>query len=330
MSRRRRARRFDLATPSERAGAAAGPPERNQTGGKMTSTEDRIRALPCWTGAIEIEPLQGGLSNANYLVKDAAGRHVVRFGQDYPFHHVFREREVMTARAAHAAGFAPAVRYTEPGIMVTEFLGARTFMAADVRANIGRVAGLMRSFHREMPNHVSGPGFMFWVFHVIRDYARTLDAGGSRMRSELPRYLTLADELERAQALLPIVFGHNDLLPANILDDGNRLWLIDFEYAGFNTAMFDLAGVASNAGMNDAESEQLLSSYLGRLPDEKIRRSHAAMQCASLLREAMWSMVSELHLNAPGADYVAYTGENLTRLEAALDSYKMKYGTQKP
>ncbi len=54
------------------------------------------------------------------------------------------------------------------------------------------------------------------------------------------------------------------------------------------------------------------------------------MQCASLLREAMWSMVSELHLNAPGADYVAYTGENLARLEAALDSYKMKYGTQKP
>jgi len=214
--------------------------------------------------------------------------------------------------------------------MVTEFLGARTFVAADVRANIGRVAALMRGFHREMPNHVSGPGFMFWVFHVIRDYARTLDAGGSRMRSELPRYLVLADELERAQALLPIVFGHNDLLPANILDDGSRLWLIDFEYAGFNTAMFDLAGVASNAGMNDAESEQLLSSYLGRVPDDKIRRSHAAMQCASLLREAMWSMVSELHLNAPGADYVAYAGENLARLEAALDSYKMKYGTQKP
>ncbi|RTM03248.1 MAG: choline kinase, partial [Hyphomicrobiales bacterium] len=182
------------------------------------SAEDRIRALPCWSGGIEIEPLPGGLSNANYVVTDAAGRHVVRFGQDFPFHHVFREREVMTARAAHAAGFAPAVHYAEPGIMVTEFLGARTFLAEDVRANLGRVAGLLRSFHREMPNHVSGAGFMFWVFHVIRDYARTLDEGGSRKKSELPRYLSLADELERAQKLLPIVFGHNDLLPANILD----------------------------------------------------------------------------------------------------------------
>ena len=93
------------------------------------TAEDRIRALPCWNGSVDIAPLPGGLSNANYLVKDAAGRHVVRLGQDYPFHHVFRDREVMTSRAAHEAGFAPAVRYSEPGIMVTEFLGAKT--AAD-------------------------------------------------------------------------------------------------------------------------------------------------------------------------------------------------------
>lgn len=291
--------------------------------------EDRIRALPCWTGAIEIAPLPGGLSNANYVVSDAAGKHVVRFGQDYPFHHVFREREVMTARAAHAAGFAPAVRYAEPGILVTAFLGAKTYLAEDVRANLGRVAALMRGFHREMPNHISGAGFMFWVFHVIRDYARTLEEGNSRKRSDLPRLLTLADELERAQKLLPIVFGHNDLLPANILDDGNRLWLIDFEYAGFNTAMFDLAGVASNAGMSDAESFAFLTAYFMKEPDEAIRRSHAAMQCASLLREAMWSMVSELYLDAPGIDYVAYTEENLVRLDAALENYRTKYGILK-
>ena len=54
------------------------------------SAEDRIRELPCWRGGIEIEPLPGGLSNSNYVVTDAAGRHVVRFGQDFPFHHVFR------------------------------------------------------------------------------------------------------------------------------------------------------------------------------------------------------------------------------------------------
>lgn len=290
------------------------------------TNEQRLRSLPCWKGGVAIEPLRGGISNESWLVTDGAGKHVVRFGKDYPFHHVLREREVMTARAAHTAGFAPELQYAEPGIMVSAFIEAKTYGPGDVRANPERIGRLMRAFHEEMPRYVSGPGFMFWVFHVIRDYARTLDRGGSRMTPELPSYLALADELERAQAPLPIVFGHNDLLPANFLDDGEKIWLIDFEYAGFNTAMFDLAGTASNAGMSEEEAKRLLTAYFDHEPDAAILRSHAAMQCASLLREAMWSMVSELHLNAPGVDYVAYTGENLAKLGAALDQYRTTYG----
>ena len=208
----------------------------------MSAAEDRIRALPLWNGTISIEPLKGGLSNESFLVADANGKHVVRFGKDFPFHHVFRQREIMAARAAAAAGFAPEVQFAEPGVMVSAFLGAKTFGPEDVRANRVRIAKLVRAFHEEMPKHVSGAGFMFWVFHVNRDYARTLEAGGSRMAQKLPEYLALNDALEAVQQPLPIVFGHNDLLPANFLDDGKKLWLIDFEYAGFNTAMFDLAG----------------------------------------------------------------------------------------
>jgi thiamine kinase-like enzyme len=292
----------------------------------VSASDDRIRALPLWRGSIEIAPLKGGLSNESWLVTDGSGRHVVRFGKDYPFHHVLREREAMTARAAHTAGFAPEVRYSEPGVLVTAFLGAKTYAAQDVRTNVERIARLMRAFHETMPRHVSGAGFMFWPFHVIRDYARTLAASNSRMAAELPGYLALAEELEKAQAPLPIVFGHNDLLPANFLDDGERLWLIDFEYAGFSTAMFDLAGAASNAGMSAEQSEALLSTYFESAPSPAIRRAHQAMQCASLLREAMWSMVSELYLKTPGVDYVAYTAENLARLETALETYRSTYG----
>ena len=287
---------------------------------------DRIRALPCFSGSVDIEPLTGGLSNESWLVRDAAGRHVVRFGQDYPFHHVDRRREVMTARAAHEAGFAPRIEYSEPGIMVSAFIDARTFDAADVRANAERVGRLIRDFHATMPRHVEGPGFMFWVFHVIRDYARTLAKGGSRMADRLPGWLELSDRLEAVQSPLPIVFGHNDLLPANFLDDGHKLWLIDFEYAGFSTAMFDIAGAASNAGMNDDEADALLEATLGHPPDPAVTRSLHAMQCASLLRETMWSLVSELYLDAPGANYETYTAENLTRLDAALDQYHSTYG----
>ena len=290
------------------------------------SAEYRIRALPIWNGAISIEPLKGGLSNESFLIADANGKHVVRFGKDFPFHHVFRPREIMAARAAAAAGFAPKVEFAEPGVMVSAYLGAKTYGPEDVRVNRIRIAKLTRAFHEEMPKHVSGAGFMFWVFHVNRDYARTLEAGRSRMTGRLPEFMALNDALEAAQQPLPIVFGHNDLLPANFLDDGQKLWLIDFEYAGFNTAMFDLAGAASNAGMTAEESDELLAEYFGSKPDENLRRSHAAMQCASLLREAMWSLVSELHLSAPGADYATYTAENLARLEAARESYQTTYG----
>jgi len=293
------------------------------------AVEDRIRAMPCWQGRITIAPLKGGISNESYVVGDGAGRHVVRFGKDYPFHHVFRDRELMTARAAHAAGFGPEVRYAEPGIMVSAYLGAKTFGAGDVVAERRRVADLLRRFHRQMPAEISGAAFLFWPFHVVRDYARTLKAGNSRMVPHLPDYVALAGELEAAQAALPIVFGHNDLLPANILDDGQKLWLIDFEYAGFSTAMFDLAGATSNAGLSPDEAEDFLDAYFDGAPDPAIRRSHAAMQCASLLREAMWSMVSELHLTAPGADYVGYTADNLDRLDKALDHYRTIYGKPK-
>ncbi len=292
----------------------------------MTEAADRIRALPIWKGALSIEPLKGGLSNESFKVSDGGKAYVVRFGRDFPFHHVFRDREVMTGKAAAEAGFAPALIHAEPGVMVLAYIDGKTLGTDDVRNEIPRIADLTARFHQTMPHYVSGPGFMFWPFHVIRDYAHTLNAGNSRMVPKLHGYLALAEELERVQVPLPIVFGHNDLLPGNFIDDGERLWLIDFEYGGFSTAMFDLAGIASNAEFDREQAAMLLALYFQRQPDSDMVRSHAAMQCASLLREAMWSMVSELYLDAPGADYVAYTQENLDRLDVAVDAYRSSYG----
>ena len=94
--------------------------------------------------------------------------------------------------------------------------------------------------------------------------------------------------------------------------------------------MFDLAGLASNAGFTEIEADALLAEYFGAPPTPALRRSHAAMQCASLLREAMWSMVSELHLDAPGADYPAYTEANLDAMAKALERYRARYGKDRP
>ena len=116
------------------------------------------------------------------------------------------------------------------------------------------------------------------------------------------------------------------MLPANILEDDDRLWLIDYEYAGYGTALFDLAGTASNAEMAPDAAAELLGQYFGRAPDDDLGRAFDAMQVAALLRETLWALVSDLHLAAPGVDYVAYATENQARLDAALDTYQRRWG----
>lgn len=291
------------------------------------SLPHHLLSLPCWSGPVTAAPLKGGLSNESWKVVDAAGAHVARFGRDFPVHHVERAREAMSARAAHAAGFAPAVEYSAPGVMVSAFVEARTWQAADVRANPARVGELLRRFHRDLAPHVEGTPVIFWPFHVIRDYARTLKTGDSPFLPETGRLLAMSEAFEAAQLPLPIVFGHHDLLPGNFLDDGERLWLIDFEYAGFGTAMFDLAGAAANAEMQDEDAAVLLSAYFDREPGQALWHAFDAMQGAALVRETMWAMVSDIHLAAPGADYKAYTRENMAKLDTFLHRYQVKHGT---
>lgn len=291
----------------------------------MSDVEGRIAALPIWTGPVALAPLAGGISNQSFTATDSAGRYVVRITRDFPFHHVFRDREVMAARAAHAAGFAPEVVHAEPGLMVSRFIEGEVLTADRVRAAIPRIAAFLRRFHHDMPPGLSGPGFIFWVFHVNRDYLRQLRETG-HADAPLAAWQAINAELEAAQMDLPIVVGHHDLLPANLIDDGRRLWLIDYEYAGFGTAMFDLANLSSNNHFSAAESETLLASYFGAPPGEAVQRSHAAMEAASLLREALWSLVSVDHLDRPGVDYAAYADENFARLDTALAAYRRRFG----
>ncbi len=291
----------------------------------MGDIEGRIAALPLWSGRVALAPLAGGISNLSFTAVDNSGKYVVRVTRDFPFHHVFRDREVMSARAAHAAGFAPEVVHAEPGLMISRFVEGKVFSTEDVRADIPRVAEFLTRFHRDMPAHVSGAGFIFWVFHVNRDYVRQLAEYADDKR--YPEWLAINDELEAAQAPLPIGFGHHDLLPANLIDDGKRLWLIDYEYAGFGTAMFDLANLSSNNNFSAAQSAELLDAYFGRATDE-LQRSHAAMEAASLLREALWSLVSVPHLDRPGVDYAAYADENFAKLDKSLAEFRGSFGAR--
>ena len=276
----------------------------------MDALRERISRLPIWQSPASLEPLQGGLTNISFVATDASGKYVVRCGDDIPVHHVSREREAAASRAAFEAGLSPEVVHAEPGITVLRFIAARTFTEADLRADAPRIVALLRTCHRDVGRRLRGAANMFWPFHVIRDYVRLIDGDA--------KYLALADKLELAQIPLSIVFGHNDLLPGNVMDDGTRLWLIDWEYAGFGTAMFDLANLSSNGCFTPADDKALLDNYFDGKVDDALRRSFLAMKAASALREALWALVSDVHLKMPGVDYRAHAAAYFARLEQSL------------
>ena len=292
----------------------------------MAKAEARVRGLSIWKGDVLIESLKGGVSNASFTVRDSVGKYVARVGEDYPFHQVSREREAIASRAAFEAGLSPEVLHIEQGLMVVRYIEARTYGEADVQANAEACVDIIARCHRDMGSRVRGQGAIFWVFQILRDYAATLNAAYHGRSTEIPRWMKIVGELEAAQVPLPIIFGHHDLLPTNFMDDGKRLWLIDWEYGAFGTCMFDLANIAA-ANSFDAKLEAaMLQQYFGYVPDQATTRAFSAMKVAAALREAMWGMISELYLNAPGVDYVAYAAEYIGRFETIFSDYKIRFG----
>ncbi len=284
---------------------------------------NRIQSLPIWRGKTTSTPLGGGRTNLNFKVTDETGSYVVRLGGDIPAHHVMRFNELAASHAAHAAGLSPEVVFADTGLTVLRYIESKTLDEPDVAKPhyLPRIVELMRRCHHELPKQLRGPVLMFWVFHVIRDYAATLADYASPHAARLPGFLAVADELEAAIGPITPVFGHNDLMAANILDDGTRLWLIDWDYAGYNSALFDLGGLASNNALTPEQEHEMLELYYGKAPDLALLHRYHAMKCASLLREVMWSMVSEV-ISDLDIDYAAYTAENQTRFTNAYETYK--------
>jgi thiamine kinase-like enzyme len=291
-----------------------------------TESEQKIADLACWNSSVQIEPLFGGITNRNFRVNDSSGSYFVRLGEDIPVHGVMRFNELAASRAAHSAGVSPGVVHAEQGILVLEFIQGKTLGPEDFENDriLDAAIRLVRSCHFDIPLHLDGPVLTFWVFQVIKGYTRTLQTGKSRMSPRLDELNSAADNLQRAVGPIELTFGHNDLLPANFIDDGSRLWLIDWDYAGFNSALFDLGGLASNNSLSpDRELSMLEQFYQGPVSPQ-LKKGYSAMKCASLLRESMWSMVSEIHSDLD-FDFIQYTDENLSRFSTAYENFQQAY-----
>ncbi len=280
--------------------------------------ENKIKSLPIWKNLENIEPLEGGITNLNFLVSDSGSKSVVRLGSDIPEHLVYRSNEIIVSEAAYQIGVSPRLIYNEPGVLVLEFIESKTLEPKTVRENLNKIVPIIRKIHDEIPNKLSGQPQIFWVFYVIKYYSNYLLNNNSSHISLIPSLLKKAEKLEKLSSPREIVFGHNDLLAANFLDDGSKIWVVDWEYGGFNDPLFDIGGLSSNNDLDENLENEVLEMYFKEKPSKDLIIKYNAMKTASLLRETMWSMVSEITSKIE-FNYAEYTSDNLKKFEESFD-----------
>ena len=276
------------------------------------NVDQLIQSIPIWKGKVKISKIDGGITNQNFLVEDNAKKFVVRLGKDIPEHLISRSNELIISKAASEVGISPNVVYHANELLVLDYIESTTMSSEDVKNNIYAIIPLLKKIHLEIPKKLSDQSISFSVFNAINHYAKFLKDNHSSYCLLLKNLLFQSSQLEKNSSPYELVFGHNDLLPSNFLDDGSKLWIIDWEYAGFNTPLFDLGGLSSNNNFSLKEEINLLENYFECSVNDKLLFQYNSLKCASLLRETMWSMVSELTSKIE-FDYINYTQVNLSK-----------------
>jgi thiamine kinase-like enzyme len=278
--------------------------------------EDALRALEARLGPPESEPvpLDGGITNRNYRVRFGGRDCVVRLpGKDTELLGIDRDAECAANAAAAAIGVAPEVIAfeREPACLVTLFVDARPVPPEELRERVAEIARALHAIHAGPPLPAA-----FSPFQRTRDYERTARERGGTIPDAYPEVRAIADEIEAALAYDPVPC-HNDLLTANFIDDGSRLWILDWEYAGMGDRFFDLANFSNHHDLSVPGMEALIAAYFGESTPGRLARVRLMRPMAAFW-EAMWGVVqatcSELDF-----DFLAYADEYLGKVRTALD-----------
>jgi thiamine kinase-like enzyme len=285
----------------------------------VSAAEHLARQRPQWAQLeLRVSRLAGGITNRNYVVVAEGRRYVLRLpGQRTELLGIDRGREAEAAARAAALGIGPPVLGELPGAgtLITQLVAGSHLHGARFAERLPDVLGLLRRFHRSGP--LAGA---FPIHRVVERHARDAAANGVAPPAayEGLRLASLRIEAAFALAPTPAVPCHNDLLPANLLFDEDRVWLLDYEYAGMNDLFFDLANLSVNAGLDEAADERLLRLYFGH-PERAAWARLQLMKVMSELREGMWAVVQQA-ISALDTDFAAYAEARLAsaqRLAAA-------------
>jgi len=282
--------------------------------------EQVIAAIPAWAGrAVDAEAIAAGLTNANWKVTVDGTPHFVRIpGAATDLLAVDRANERHNTRAAATAGVGPPVLHELPewDVFVLASVDARTMSIETLGAPgiPARVAEALRQLH-------AGPRFRddFDMFRTTERYLRVVDERAIMIPNG---YRDRLDRLPRIEAALgvhplPTVPCHNDLLAENYLDDGQRLWLVDYEYSGNNDPTFELGNTCQEQGWEEARIRELCAAYFGEVTDALLAR----MRLQMIMSDVGWTLWAAIQARISTIDYdfTGWAEERWARSETALD-----------
>ena len=273
-----------------------------------------------WPGRkVRIEPIAAGLTNQNFRVEVDSVPHFVRLpGPSTELLAVDRGNELHNTRAAAAAGVGPKVLDHDPasGALVLEWIDGRTMSNAAFQADgmPERIAAALRQLH-------AGPRFRddFDMFRLTEFYLRVVDERGIRIPDGYRERGPAVPRIETALRVqpLPTVPCHNDLLAENYLDDGSKLWIIDYEYSGNNDPTFELGNTAQELGFDAARQEALCAAYFG----QATRALLARMRLQMIMSDVGWTLWAAIQavISTIDYDFMGWAEERWARAEGMLD-----------
>jgi len=267
----------------------------------------------------EVEELPGGLTNLNLKVTTPRGVFVARCSRsDTSLLGIDRAAEYANTLAAEKAGVgAPLVEFRpDLGVLVIGYIKGHTFDNDDLRkpGALARVAEACRTLH-------AGPRFTgdFNMFSRQRTYLRTVQDHGFALP---PDYTDHDDRFRQIEAALAVLAGptvpcNNDLLAGNIVDDGQKLWLIDYEYSGNNDPYFELGNTWTECQLDPGHLDELVTAYVGHHSPEKIART----RLQSVVSQYGWSLWGFIQAATNDLDFDFYSW-GLERFEGAVREFR--------
>lgn len=280
------------------------------------SIEDAVRRIPEWNGRlVEIEPLGGGLTNSNFLVRVDGRPHFVRIpGESTELLAIDRRNEIHNSRAAAETGVAPQLLHVVPEAqaMVFEFIEGETMSPARLQTpgSPRRIAESMRRLH-------AGRRFLldFDMFRLVETYLRIADENGIPIYDGYRDHLPTVARVEQAirRHARPTVPCHNDLLGENMIDDGRQLWLIDFEYSGNNDPCFELGNTCQELQYDEAQYAELCGAYFGEATPSLLAR----MRLFALMSDVGWTLWGAIQSRISRLE-IDFWDYGLTRWKRAL------------